>query len=361
MTTVQTTSPTDALVDRLFEATIGALELCSVHIGWRLGLYEALAAHGAVTASELSAHAAIDERYAREWLEQQAVAALLAVDDAADPAARRFRLPEGHAEVLADPDSAAYVAPFAPMLAGIAAALPDVVAAYATGDGVPYERYGRDFREGQAAINRPAFLHELGGWLASVPQIDARLRAAGGARVADVGCGLGVSTRAIARAYPGAEVVGIDNDEASIAEARAALEDDGTEERVSFQTADAAGLAASGPYDVVCILEALHDMSQPVAALAAARAALTGDGVVFVGDERVADAFAAPGDAVERIMYGWSVSHCLPVSRAESPSAALGTALRSDTVRALAAEAGFARTEVLAIENDFFRFYLLVP
>ncbi len=355
MTTSATTSGTDALVDRLFASAIGALELCSIHIGWRLHLYEILAERGALSVAELAAHAGIDERYAREWLEQQAVAALLAVDDATAPAdERRFSLPEGHAAVLADPDSAAFVLPFAPMLAGIGQALPEVVEAYKTGDGVAFERYGRDLREGQAAINRPAFLHELGGWLASVDEIDSRLSAPG-ARVADVGCGLGVSTGAIARAYPLAVVVGVDADEASIEEARAAS----TEAGVRFEVADAGGLAASGPYDLVCILEALHDMSDPVGALVAAREALAPGGRVFIADERVADAFVAPGDEVERIMYGWSVTHCLPASRAEAPSAALGTALRCGTVRSLAAEAGFARTDVLPIENDFFRFYVL--
>jgi hypothetical protein len=102
-------------------------------------------------------------------------------------------------------------------------------------------------------------------------------------------------------------------------------------------------------------------MSRPVEALVAARESLAPGSSVLVVDERVAERFAAPGDQVERVMYGWSVVHCLPVALAEQPSAALGTVLREDTVRALAEEAGFASVEVLPIENDFFRFYRLVP
>ena len=357
--TTTTTSATDALSERLFESALAGLELFSIHLGWQLGLYQTLAASDPLTAAALAEHAAIDERYAREWLEQQAVAGLIAVDEpdaAAD--ARRFYMPEGHAEVLADPDSPAFVAPFAPMLVGIARALPDVAQAYRTGAGVPYERYGSEFRAGQAAINRPAFMHELAGWLESVPEIHARLAAEPPARVADVGCGLGASTMAIARAYPHARVEGIDSDAASIAEATDAAGADGC---VTFHHRDADELATAGPYDLVCIFEALHDMARPVEALAAARAALGADGSVFVADERVADTFVAPGDRVERMMYGWSVSHCLPSSRTEQPSAALGTALRCSTMIELAADAGFARTDVLAIENDFFRFYRLVP
>jgi len=82
---------------------------------------------------------------------------------------------------------------------------------------------------------------------------------------------------------------------------------------------------------------------------------------VLIADERVADAFAAPGDEVERVMYGWSVAHCLPSSRTEPNSAALGTVLRTGTVRELAAAAGFGSVDVLPVANDFLRLYSLRP
>ena len=111
----------DALVERLFESTLGTLELFSVHLGWRLGLYRALRDADSLTPPELAAAAGIDERYAREWLEQQAVAGFLEVDDADAAAdARRFRLPAEHADVLTDPASPVHVAPFAPMVVGVA-------------------------------------------------------------------------------------------------------------------------------------------------------------------------------------------------------------------------------------------------
>ena len=351
----------DALVERLFDATLGALELLNVHVGQRLGLYATLASAGPVTAPELAAGTGLDERYLREWLEQQAVAGLLDVDDvAAAPDARRFALPAAHVPVLADPADPSHVAPFAPLLVGIAGALPAVVEAFRTGAGVPYADYGPDMRDGQAAINRPGFSTEMAGWLAAVPGVHEQL-AASGARVADLGCGYGWSSLAIARAYPGATVDGIDLDEASIVAAAPRANEPDVVGRLTFAVRDASELAAAGPYDLITIFEALHDMARPVEVLAAARAALSPGGAMLVVDERVADAFTAPGDPVERMMYGWSVTHCLPASRAESPSAALGTALRSSTVLALAAEAGFASTEILPIENDFFRFYLLRP
>jgi hypothetical protein len=87
--------------------------------------------------------------------------------------------------------------------------------------------------------------------------------------------------------------------------------------------------------------------------------ALTPDGSVLVADERVADRFHAPGDDMERLMYGWSIVHCLPVAMSESPSAAIGTVIRSETVRELGRAAGFARVEVLPVDAGFFRLYRL--
>src|SRR5690242_8233401 len=147
-------SASEALAERLFDATVDALELLSVHLGTRLGLYDALRDGGPMTPAELAARAGIHPRYAREWLEQQAVAGLLAVEHGAGDE-RRFALPADHAGVLADPDDPAHVAPFAGMLAGIGGVLPALAEAYRTGAGVPYARYGADFRHGQGGINRP--------------------------------------------------------------------------------------------------------------------------------------------------------------------------------------------------------------
>jgi protein-L-isoaspartate O-methyltransferase len=358
MTTMPTTTidRTDALVERLFTSTIGALELYSIYLGTELGLYRALATHGPLTPPELADHAGIAPRYAVEWLEQQAVAGLLEAEDG-EP--RAYGIAPDHARVLASPDDAAHVAPFAHMLAGIGGVLPQVAHAYRTGGGVPYSAYGAAFRHGQGHINRPAFTHELPtDWIDAMPDIRGRLRDHGG-RVADIGCGQGFSTIAIADAFPNARVDGIDSDPASIADATRHSAEAGLADRVRFLHADAAEL--DGPYDLILILEALHDMTRPADALRAARAALAPDGAVLVVDEKVAERFTAPGDEVERMMYGWSVTHCLPTQMAEQPSAALGTVLRSHTVGELADQAGYTRVDVLPVENDFFRLYRLHP
>ncbi|MGI5271489.1 SAM-dependent methyltransferase [Nonomuraea sp. CA-218870] len=350
---------TARLADRLFESTIGALELYSVYLGSELGLYQVLHDRGPLTPAGLAGAAGIAPRYAREWLEQQAVAGLLDVRETPG-AERAFALPPEHAPVLVHADDPAHVAPFGHLVAGIGGVLDRVADAYRTGDGVPYCAYGRAFRHGQGRINRPAFTHDLTGtWLRALPDVVERLGAAPAPRVADVGCGQGWSTLALARAFPGARVDGLDLDAASVADARAHAEQAGLGDRVRVLHADVTRLPETGPYDLVVVLEALHDMTRPVEALRAMRAALADGGAVLVADERVADAFTAPGDQVERLMYGWSVTHCLPTQLTDRPTAATGTVFRADAVREHASEAGFARCAVLPVDDDFFRFYRL--
>ena len=166
---------------------------------------------------------------------------------------------------------------------------------------------------------------------------------------------------AIARGYPDVLVDGIDLDEASIELARRHLAGSGVEDRVTFVVRDAADSALAGRYDLVTIFEALHDMSYPVEVLRAALGLLHEGGVVIVGDERTADEYGAPADDLERLYYGFSILHCLPVGMIGEGAAGTGTVMRAATVEAFAREAGFGSVEVLPIENDFWRFYLLRP
>ena len=348
----------DALVERLFEAVLGFNDVYSVYIGDRLGLYAALA-EGAQTSAELASATGCDERYVREWLEHQAVGGILEVDDGGEPAARRFRVPPGHDEVLLDRDSVNYMAAFARMMVGMAEPVPQVLAAFRSGDGVPYGDYPADFVEGQGDMNRAQFVNLLASeWLPALPDVEERLRS-GSARVADFACGTGWSSIAIAKAYPDVQVDGIDLDPGSIMLARSAAAAEGVGERVDFQVRDAADPALADRYNLVTVFEAIHDLAKPVEALAAIRGLLADGGVALVADEKVADEFTAPGDDVERVMYGWSILHCLPVGRVDQPSAETGTAMRESTFRRYAEEAGFGDVQVVPIEHDFWRFYRL--
>ena len=350
----------EALTSRLLQSTTQALELYGIYLGKELGLYDVLKSGRRFTAPELADAADIAPRYARDWLEQQAVAGLIDVERASlPPDERRYWLPAEHANVLAAEDHPAHLAPLAQMVAGVGGALERVAAAYRTGDGVAYPHFGAAFRKGQAGINRPAFLTDLvDRWIPAMPDVHQALISSR-LRVADVGCGAGWSTISMARTFPLAEVRGFDADEASVNDARANAAAHGVP--VRFEISDAAVLAGHGPFDLVFVLEALHDMARPADVLRSLVHALAPGGSVIVADEKVGDHFHAPADDLERLMYGWSIVHCLPVSMAERPSAAIGTVIREETVRALANEAGLTRIDVLPVDGGFFRLYRLRP
>jgi 2-polyprenyl-3-methyl-5-hydroxy-6-metoxy-1,4-benzoquinol methylase len=350
------TSRRDALVTQLLQSATGALELFHVYIGDRLGLYDALAERP-LTSSGLAATAGISERYAREWLEEQAVAGYLTAE--ARDGERVYSLPAAHAEVLVDRDSPAYLAALGRGIASIGAVMPQVLEAFRTGGGVPYELYGADMRDSISALNRPAFLNLLGTkWFPSVPALHARLQSE--ARVADVGCGTGWSSIAIATAYPGARVVGIDLDRASIEDAQANARAAGISDRVQFEVRDASDPKLAGQFDLVTAFETIHDMAHPVDALRAMRSLARPGAYVVVMDEKADESFSAPGDELQRFLYGWSAVHCLAVGMTEPDSAGTGTVMRPATLRAYARQAGFSDIEVLPIEHDSWRFYRLV-
>ncbi len=353
-----------ALAGRLFEAALGSLELFSMYLGLELGLYAALRTADGLTPQGLATAADIDERYAREWLEQQAVSGYVEVEDPdTPPGERRYRLPTGHAEALLDAESLNYVGPFGLFLMCVPPAIPALVEAYRTGGGVHYSLYDPYHREGQAAFNRPAFGKLLvDEWLRNgTPDVHQRLLADPPARVADIGCGLGWSSIALARGYPGARVDGFDIDAPSVAIARKHAAKAGVGDRVDFAVRDITDPSLAGHYDLVVMFEVLHDLPHPVAALRNVKRLLAPGGTAIVMDERVAERFTVPGDEVERFMYAASVLHCLPAAMVEQPSTATGTVLRPATVRRLATEAGFTRVDVVPIEHDFFRFYRLEP
>ena len=352
----------EAFVERIMRSVSGAFDVFTIHIGDQLGFYTTLADTEGLTAGELASRTGTHPRYVREWLEQQTVTGILAVDAAgSDADVRRYTLPPAHREVLADPESLDYLAPLAQAFAGGVRPLRYVIRAFREGGGVPYCAYGTDFREGQARANRAMFLNLIGSeWLPAVPDVHARLQAAPPARVADVGCGAAWSSIGIARSYPLALVDGYDLDEASIELAHFNVESYGVSDSVRVDARDAAEVDRAGEYDLVIAFEAIHDMSDPVSVLRTMRSLARPEGAVLVVDERVGDTFTAEGSDLEWMMYGWSVLHCLPVGMADAPATGTGTVMRTSTLRSYAREAGFSDVQVLPIEHVQFRFYRLV-
>jgi len=348
----------DAFADRVFASALGYFDVLTIHLGRRLGLYGALAELGPASPAELGERAGIAERYAREWLEQQATAGILRAD--VGPDVTRFELPVGHAEVLLDGDSLSFMGSSVMQLMSLRGAFDHVVEAFRTGAGVPYEAYGVDGVEGQGGANRPIFLTTLPEeWLPAIPEVHDRLSSDGEARILDVGCGTGWSSIAMATAYPNVTVEGFDPDPTSVELARRNAEAAGLGDRVRFHAKDAAALAVDGPAAFATAFECIHDMANPVEVLRAVHRSLDPSGTMLIVDEKTKDAFTGEPDELEAYFYGWSVLDCLPSGMYQQPSAATGAVMRPETLRGYASEAGFGDVEVLPIDDDAFRLYLL--
>ena len=347
----------DALLERVFGSLIGSAELMTIYIGDRLGLYAALV-DGWLTPGELAARAGIAERYAREWLEQQAVAGFLEIDDPGTGAEdRRYMLSAEHAQVLLDRDAPTFITPYSRMFVAASQQLPALLRAYRDGSGVNWRDYGPDMSEGQEAGNRPTYINALADWFASIPDVHEKL--SGGARMADVGCGGGWSSISLARAYPSLTIDGFDLDEPAIERARQNAGSEGIGDRVRFHAMDPAEADHGDGYDLVTAFECIHDMPQPVPVLRTMRSMAGPDGTVIVMDENVQPDFVAPGDEIERLMYGFSMLVCLPDGMSHPGSVGTGTVMRPSVFEGYAKDAGFAGVDILPIDGGFWRFYRL--
>ncbi len=360
MTPIELTADDEAKVEelagKLFMACLATMELANVELGVRLGLYEALAGAGAMTPGALAAKAGIAERYAQEWLEQQAVAGIVDVEDTAKAALeRRFTLSNAHAHVLLDDDSEACMKPCAAVVPWVGKAIDIMVEEFRRGDGAAFGLF--DLHDIQAAFTRPVFANHLTQtWLPALSDVQAKLNAGGRVRIAEVGCGEGVAAITIARAYPNAEIDGFDLDDASIASARKAAADAGVGDRARFEVRDAADPTIVGDYDLVLAIEMLHDVPDPVGILRTMKTLAGASGAVLVVDERTEDTFTVPTNEMERFFYSFSTLHCLAVSMQDG-GAGTGTVIRGGTVRDYARAAGFGDIEVLPVEHPQFVLY----
>ena len=357
---VETTTATEATVDKVFASVLGCMETITIAIGDRLGYYKALAGTD-LTSTELASATGTHERYTREWLEQQAVCGYLDVVADGEGKERRFALAPGVADALAHPDELTTMAPMARMLAAAAAQWTRIADGARSGQGLGWHEYGADMRESQGDVNAPPLRRLLADeWLsAGLPDLYERLDAGEALKIADVGCGAGWASVGLATRFPNVTVDAYDVDPASIELARRNVDEAGLTRRVRVVGQDLAEDAPSAAYDLVVAVECIHDMAHPVPVLAAMRTMARSDGAVLVIDEKVADAFTAPGDDVEKLMYGYSVLVCLPDAMSGNSTGATGTVFRRSTMEEYARAAGFSNIDVLPVEHDMWRFYRL--
>jgi SAM-dependent methyltransferase len=307
----------------------------TMYIGHHVGLYAAMADVGHLTPDELATRTGTHPRYVREWLGAQAASGYVEHD--ADTGA--YRLPPEHAAVLADRRSPAYLAGAADCMAGIWAAADPVAADFTTGDGVPWHEHDPRIFSGTEELFRPSYETFLTTeWIPSLDGVEVKLRA--GAKVADIGCGHGVSTIVMARAYPASRFHGFDGHDGSISTARDRAADAGVTDRTEFEVSLATELPGRD-YDLVCFFDSLHDMGDPVGALVRAREALTADGSVMLIEPLAGDRVDDNLTPVGRLFYSASVLVCTANGIAQGNRPVLGAQAGEAALRDVLSQAGF--------------------
>lgn len=320
----------------------GELVSLMVHLGSRLGLYTALAGLGSTTSAALATETCLDERWVREWLLGQAAAGL--VTRAGDSFAIE---PEAH-EVLVNEDSLAYAtgafdAPLAPE------AVESILESFQTGHGMTYDAMGEDMAEAIDSQGMP--------WLRDylIDQVISQLdgvtdKLGSGARVADVGCGGGVSTEALATRFPASVFVGVEPSGAAVrlAEQRFAAYDNACVVRALGEE------LSDGPYDLVLTLDCMHDVPYPDRIAAAIRSQIADDGVWLIKDMRASsDWQRATKNPTLALQYGYSISGCLASATSEPDGAALGTlGFTQEMAEEIVRGAGFSTFRIVPIKTD---------
>ncbi len=311
-----------------------------VRLGDRLGLFTAMADGATTTPDALADRTGTAPRYVAEWL--LAMAASGYVEPRGED---RFGLSPEQVACFTDEDSPAYVVGgFQLQSAGVRAA-DRLTEAFRTGAGMGWHEHHEDLFEGTERFFRPSYLaHLTTEWIPALPGLEDRLRS--GAQVADVGCGLGASTRIMAKAYPASFFIGLDYHEQSIALARERAEAAGLADRIRFDTVPADRL--SGHYDLVTLFDCVHDMPDPLGALEAVRRGLRDDGWVLMVEPMSWDRVEDAVNPVGRTYAAASVFLCLPSALSAEPRAGLGNQVGPTRTLALAEQAGFTRTREAA-------------
>ncbi len=347
-------SAAETFAGKVLADTAVAMLSFGAYIGDRLGIYRAMADAGPVTTSELAAKTHLRERYLREWLALMATAGYVEYD----AQAARYTLTREHAEVLCDENSPLFMAGFVEQLACVFVTN-KVIEGFRGGRGPVSEDYPPENWEAIERNTAPSyrnFLTQL--YLPAMPDIAARLRAGGAAL--DLGCGAGIASLAIAKAYPKAEIFGFDVFAPSIEKARKNASAAGLGDRVHFETYDGSTLPA-GRFDLITLFYTLHHLSDPVKVLVSARKALRAGGSLLVMEANVPESLeGSVGNTYANWNYGVSLFYCMSNVLAEG-GPGYGAAIKGSDVKAIGEKAGFKNFRRLAVDSPFDALYEFKP
>lgn len=307
-----------------------------VVIGEKLGLYKALAA-GPLTSAELAAKTQTDERYVREWLASQAAGGYVTYDEKSS----KFSLSEEQAFALAIEDSPAYLPGAFQLALGSLAAVPRIAESFRTGAGMGWHEHDDGVFHGCEKFFRPGYAANLvSSWIPALQDVKQKLEA--GARVADVGCGKGVSTVLMAKAFPKSRFFGFDYHDKSIEAAREYAKREGVADRVTFDVAKAKEFPGQD-YDFVAVFDCLHDMGDPVGAATHVRRSLRNDGTWMIVEPFANDSLKDNLNPVGRVYYSFSTLLCTPCSRSQEVGLCLGAQAGQANISQVVTAAGFNR------------------
>ena len=319
-------------------ADIAAAESAPLmYLGDKLGLYRAMAGAGPITSQELADRTDTHERYVREWLNNQAAGGIVEYH-AADGT---YELSDEAALLWVDESSPAFLAGLLELIASMWADADRLGDAFRSGAGVAWGDHDHRLYRGVQRLYAPQYRGALvREWIPSLDGVEAKLHR--GAKVADVGCGYGISTVILAEAFPRSTFVGFDSRPESIEAAEKAAADAGVADRVHFEVADAASFPGTG-YDLVCFFDCLHDMGDPVGAAAHTLTTLAEDGTVMLVEPAAGDRVEDNLNPVGRLYYAGSTFLCTPSSLAQEGGHSLGAQAGPERLGEVLTEAGFTQ------------------
>jgi SAM-dependent methyltransferase len=306
-------------------------------IGDKLGLFKAMAGAGALTPEELAKKTGTHPRIIREWLAAQAAGGFVTYN----PAAGTYTLPEEQAFALTDENSPAYIAGGYQIIAGLYRDEEKIIEAFRTGKGLGWGDHHRYLFEGTERFFKPNYAANLTtGWIPTLEGVEDKLKVRG-AKIADVGCGHGVSTILMAKAYPNSQIIGFDYHRPSIERARKEAEKEGVK-NIAFEVAGATDYPGDD-YDLVTFFDCFHDMGNPAGAAKHVLQTLRkNNGTWMLVEPFANDKVEDNLNPVGRIYYSGSTMICVPASLNEN-GPALGAQAGEERIREVVTSAGFSK------------------
>jgi len=241
------------------------------------------------------------------------------------------------------------------MLPTLYSVIPKVAESMKHGGGVPYSDYGSGVVCGIERMNGPSFRNLLTRkWLPAVDGLVSQLQS--GITVADIGCGSGSSTIAMARTYPNSKFYGYDVDKTSIDRARELIK---TEKlpNLFFEQRDAEQLSPELKFDFILTFDVVHDLAKPKEVLKAIYKALAPRGVYLMAEPRGGNSLEENiENPMAPMMYSISTLYCMTTCLAQG-GPGHGTLMGPKIAEELCKEAGFNSFQVSKIQNATNIFY----